>query len=122
MQLTRHTAGGHYEITSVKPGSVRIDETDYTQSLIVGPEILHADWPVRAVSDLTDERVQELLDLKPDVVLLGTGGQTRFPAQSVFAALYQRGIGLEAMTTAAACRTFNVLVSEERNVIAGLML
>lgn len=122
MQLMRHIAEGQYEIRAVEPGRIRIEDEHYTRSLVVSPERLVPDWPPRSVDELEDSHLKTLLDLKPEVVLIGTGDTTRFPAARVFAAFQSRGIGLEVMDTAAACRTYNVLVSERRRVVAGLML
>ena len=66
--------------------------------------------------------VPRILALTPEVVLLGTGATQRFAPPAVRAALAQRGVGLEAMQLGAACRTFNVLVQEERRVAAALFL
>lgn len=122
MQLTHHNAGGHYEIRSVDSGNIRIGDQSFTQSLIVTPDRLIPEWPVHTIRDLTPDQLNAILELEPDVVLLGTGDELHFPEQWVFMEFYQRGIGLEAMDTLAACRTYNVLVSEERKVAAGLML
>lgn len=122
MQLMRHSAEGSYEIHAVEPGRVRIQNTDYTSSFIVSPDRIVADWPPASVEDLTDEHLGTLLEFEPEVVLLGTGAGIRFPSARVFAMFQSRGIGLEVMDTAAACRTYNVLVSDRRRVVAGLML
>lgn len=122
MQLTRQTGGGHYEIRSAEADSLKIDEETYTRSLILTPERLVPDWPVGGLDEFTRERLDELLELEPDVVLIGTGETLRFPEPWVFGRCYERGIGIEAMDTLAACRTYNVLVSEERQVVAGFIL
>jgi len=122
MQLTEHHAGGRFEIRAVESGRIRIQDQDYTASLILSPEELVPDWPPRRIEDVTDAHLQALLDMDPEVVLLGTGEATRFPPARVFAMFQSRGIGLEVMDTRSACRTYNVLASELRRVVAGLML
>lgn len=122
MQLMRHSAGGHYEIRSVTPGRIRVDDEEFTTSFVVSPDRLVPDWPPRTLDEVTDGHWDALLELEPEVVLLGTGDSIRFPDARVFARFQSRGIGFEVMDTAAACRTYNVLVSEERRVVAALML
>lgn len=122
MKLTRHTAGGHHEIRSVAPDCIRVDEEELTSSFVLSPDRLIPSWPPRRLDQVTDEHWETLLELEPEVVLLGTGDRIHFPDARVFARFQSRGIGFEVMDTAAACRTYNVLVSEERRVVAALML
>ena len=69
-----------------------------------------------------EEHLEAVLELEPEVVLLGTGRKQAFPAPRLLRAFFERGIGFEAMTTEAACRTFNVLVSEGRTAVAALII
>ena len=71
-------------------------------------------------SDLTAMHIQQLIDLKPEVILLGTGEAQVFPSHDILAPLYPARIGIEVMSTDAACQTFNVLISEGRAVLAAL--
>ena len=73
-------------------------------------------------SDLSELHIQQLIDLKPEVILLGTGAAQTFPRPDVLAPLYPARIGIEVMTTDAACRTFNVLIGEGRAVLAALFV
>ena len=79
-------------------------------------------WPVHRVDDLTPEQFQAVAHLNPEVVLLGTGPRIRFASAAVLRPLIDRGIGVETMDTPAACRTYNILVSEGRSVVALLLL
>ncbi|MCX7123256.1 MAG: MTH938/NDUFAF3 family protein [Gammaproteobacteria bacterium] len=72
--------------------------------------------------DLTVAHIEQLAAFKPEVILLGTGEIQIFPAPSLLASLYPARIGIEMMTTDAACRTFNILISEGRNVLAALFV
>jgi uncharacterized protein len=78
-------------------------------------------WPPRRFDELTQAHFDSLLADKPELVIFGSGQQLRFPKPALLRTLIERRIGLEAMDTAAACRTYNVLVSEGRNVIAALL-
>jgi uncharacterized protein len=81
-----------------------------------------AAWPASQVEELSEEHFQAVADLSPEVVLLGTGPRIRFAHPSVLRPLIDRGIGVETMDTPAACRTYNILVSEGRSVVAVLLL
>ena len=91
-------------------------------SFLVSPNRLVEGWPVRDVMAMRPEDLEPALELGPEVVLLGTGGHQAFPPPAVMAACLQRGIGLEAMTNAAAARTYTVMASEERKVVAAFIL
>ncbi len=94
-----------------------------SRSFILGAEVLNEDWHHPAdVNACRVEDFQLLLDLKPEVVIISTGNSIIFPPANALQAFYERNIGVEVMTTGAACRTFNVLASEYRKVIAGFML
>jgi uncharacterized protein len=79
------------------------------------------EWPVERFDALTAEDFRFLKELEVDIVLLGTGPRQRFPHPRLTAALLQAGIGLEVMDVHAACRTYNILVAEERKVAAALL-
>src|SRR4051812_41655990 len=90
------------------------------KSLIVMPEKL-LDWPVEGFDRLSRESFILLESEKPEIILLGTGPKQRFPHPSLTAPLAQAGIGVEVMDLKAACRTYNILVAEERKVAAALL-
>ena len=122
MQLTEHRPGQYHFIHRVSESELTIDHSTYQRSLIVGARLLIDDWPVRSLQDLDPQSVAPLLEHAPEVVILGHGSRPDFPAQSLQRLFLERGIGLESMTLAAACRTFNILMSENRRAIAGLIL
>ncbi len=103
-------------------GEVRIGGIVHRHSLIVASDALVADWPVRdpALLDLQDLAAIEAL--APEVVLLGTGQRQVFPPPRVFAHFAARRIGFEVMDNGAACRTYNVLVTEGRRAVCALIL
>ena len=79
------------------------------------------DWDATNPCDLSDRQLNPIFELEPEVVLLGTGASQIFLPPELMMRFYGRGIGVEVMTTDAACRTFNVLVSEGRKVVAALL-
>ena len=98
--------------------AVVIGDTPFKRSIILTREKVVADWSVSDIAAMTPEHVAPIVALKPDVVLLGTGAHQQFPSQAVLAAFLQRGVGVEVMDNAAAARTWDILASEGRNVVA----
>jgi uncharacterized protein len=121
VQLTRESPGRH-EIRAVDAGGVTIDDRRLERSFFLSPEILVEDWAPRESSALVPADLDPLLALQPAVILLGTGPRLRFPPPAVLGACLARGVGLEAMDNAAAARTYTVLASEGRRVVAAFLL
>ena len=115
------TAGAH-RITSYGPGYVSVDGGRLTCSFILTPEKLIVDWGPRSVAELDGAALEAVLGLLPSIVLLGTGPEQCFPPPALLAPVLAQGIGIEVMTTAAACRTYNVLAAEGRQVAAALLV
>jgi uncharacterized protein len=122
MKLHLTQAEGQNLITGYGEGWVEINRKRYEHSLIVLPKSLIEDWQVRDFEDLTIEHFQKLVALKPEVVLLGTGTKHRFIHPRLTAPLTALGISVECMDTAAACRTYNILMGEGRQVAAKLIV
>jgi len=121
MDLTLEQPGDHLFIRSVSARGIQVVDDFYNSSIIVSTRQVVPDWPVDSVENITEQHLEKVLDLKPELVLIGTGAKQKFlpPRQMMF--FYSRNIGLEVMTTDAACRTFNVLASESRKVVAALI-
>ena len=100
---------------------IAVGEREIRSSCIVSATSL-ADWTPRSVEELAVEHLAPLFDLKPEVVVLATGERQRFPRAALRAEFAIRKIGIEVMEIGAACRTYNVLVGEERNVLAAILL
>lgn len=99
-----------------------VNDRQLTSSFILSPDRLIDAWSVTDPRALAAADLEPLLALDPEVLLLGTGATQVFPAAAVMAACLSRGVGLEVMNNAAAARTFNVLASEGRKVVAGFVL
>lgn len=120
MQLTRDTSAPNF-IRAYERGRVRIGERWVEGHVIVTGDTVIEQWaPVDPVA-LTVADLEPALALAPTILLLGTGTERLLPDVALMAALASRAVGLEIMTTAAACRTFNVLLQEERRVAAALL-
>ncbi len=109
-------------IQAYRDQQIIINERTHISSLIVLPDQLIPDWPVSDYLQLTETHFDDLLGAKPDLVLLGTGKLQQFPPTKLYRSLIDAGIGMEVMTTAAACRTYNILAAEGRRVAAALIL
>jgi uncharacterized protein len=109
-------------ITAVDAAGVRIGERHFGTSLIVGPREIIPEWPAASMADISLQALAPALGLEPEILLLGTGARTEFPDPALLAELSRRRIGFEAMDTAAACRTYNVLAHEDRAVVAALLV
>jgi uncharacterized protein len=123
MQITEDTPGNEvrYAIRGYGPGEVRINERIYTHSVIVSRNRL-TDWTPPPIAEWTPEDLDALLELDPEILLLGTGARLHMLGTPFLAHALRHGVGLEVMDTGAACRTYNVLVSEGRRVVAGLII
>lgn len=122
MQLTLDTNQSTYHIRAYQPGKIQVNDDWFSQSLIITPTRLITDWPPQQLSELTAAHLIPLLELEPTILILGSGDRLQFPPPALLASLYAKQIGVEVMDTAAACRTFDVLVAEDRNVVAALLI
>ena len=122
MQLTLENPDFRYFLRGVSTEGILVNERRLAGSFILSPMTLIEGWRPAEVSDLLPEDLAPLLALEPSVVLLGTGAKLIFPSAAVMASCLTRGIGIEVMDNAAAARTFNVLATEARKVVAGFLL
>jgi uncharacterized protein len=122
MKLTDDTIGGAFLVRSYAPGEVRVGETVLRRSCLLRRDQLVSDWRPQSIEELTADDLDEVFALQPEIVVIGSGARQRFPPTALTAALLARGIGCEVMDTGAACRTYNVLASEGRAVVAALFV
>ena len=120
LHLSRNSTRNAF--TGYGGGYVVVNGLRYASSLVVLPDRILEDWNVPALDSLTREDIAALASLKPELVLLGTGESLRFPDAKLLATLMAEGIGAEVMDTRAACRTYNILAEEGRNVAAALII
>lgn len=112
---------GQNIFTAHGPGYVQVNDQRYERPLIVSPEKIIDDWPAQNFASLSEDDFSHFLLLKPEVLILGTGTKHLFAHPGLYLALTVAGIGVEFMSTPAACRTFNILAGEDRKVIAGIL-
>jgi len=109
-------------ITAYGPGWLQVDTDRIAHSVIVGARGQRIAWECSRFEDLTPAHFTQLAELDAEVVIFGSGQRNRFPPPAWLQPLMARRIGLETMDTLAACRTYNILAGEGRNVIAALLL
>jgi uncharacterized protein len=119
MQLTRDSSAVNF-IRAWEPGRVRIAERWVTGNVIVGSDRIVEGWTTAEAHALSIADLEPALALEPTIIVLGTGTERLLPDVELMAAAAARSVGLEIMSTPAACRTFNVLLGEQRRVVAAL--
>ena len=122
MKIEREQAEGKNMFTGYGEGYVEVNRARHTASLVVSASRVLTDWPARSLEALGADHFAAILELRPEILLLGTGATFRFPEPARLAPLYRAGFGVEVMDTPAACRTYNILLGEGRNVVAALIL
>ena len=122
MKFTQQGPAGANLIRRYGADFVVIDDEEIRRSCLVSAATLVRDWPPRGVEELTLEHLAPIFEFAPEVVVLSTGASQKFPRASLRAEFATRRIGLEVMEVGAACRTYNVLVAEERKVIGAILL
>ena len=113
---------GQNLFTGYGSGYVMVNNVRYERSLVVTPDRVIEDWPATNFDELNTAHFEFLRSLKPAIVLLGSGATLRFPRPELPRCLAEVRIGLEVMDTTAACRTYNILTAEGRNVVAAVLL
>ena len=119
MKMHLDSTTGHL-ISDYGPDGIQINAERYLNHLIVNVTTIIDPWEVTKVEELNLLQLEPVLALNPEIILLGSGERHIFPPLQLQAEISQRGSALEVMTTSAACRTYNVLAAEHRNVAAAL--
>jgi uncharacterized protein len=122
MKFTQDDTGGSLAIQGYAEGQITINGVQYRSSLILTPDKVLPEWRPTGFTDLLSDDFLPLIELQPELILLGTGACHQFPHPSLTSEIIARRIGLEAMETAAACRTYNILMAEGRRVAAALLM
>ena len=111
-----------YTVSAHGPGFVEVNRVRYPQGIRVGSDSPPEPWGTDGFGSLTEGDFARLAETRPEIVIVGTGDTQRFAHPSLLRALIQQGIGFEVMSTAAACRTYNILVGEGRRAVAALVV
>jgi len=136
MQFSQELNRAFYSIRSYSAGEISISapfdrtleqpeipaEEVLTESFIMTPSQLIRNWPPQSVAEICANHLETIADLSPEVLIIGTGVTLEFPEVTLTYDLMEKGIGVEVMDTAAACRTYNVLMHEGRRVALALVI
>lgn len=109
-------------IRHVEQGRIRVGEEDISENIVLFRDTVQRGFVPAKLGQLSTTDIDDLIDQAPEIILFGTGWNTVLPPRDVVFALARKGIGFETMDTPAACRTFNILVSEDRDVAAVLLI
>jgi uncharacterized protein len=121
MKLHHDAINDRNVITAYADDHVMVNAQAHHGHVVVMPDRIERGWAAHGVDGLTAEEVAVLAGLGAEIVLIGTGRRQRFPAPAILRPLIEARIGMEIMDVAAACRTYNILVAENRNVAAALL-
>ena len=122
MKLQSDPHSGANTITGYGDGYVEINQTPYAHAVLLSSDGAISEWPVQSFEGLDASHFAQMVDLKPELILIGTGNKQRFPKPELLKSLILANIGFEIMASQAACRTYNILVGEGRQVLLALIV
>src|SRR5437762_13491247 len=121
MELTQDKSDAKYQIQAYTDGCVTVNGQKYFESILISTDQLISPWGPSSIELLNENHFKELLQYHPELVLLGTGSKLAFPPASLYASLTAVNIGVEVMDNAAACRTYTLLIGDERGILAVIL-
>lgn len=122
MKLHLANLGDTKMFTAHDATSVFVNRVAFSHTIVVNAAEVHEDWQVANFDALNEGNFKYFLAFSPEIVIVGTGVKQRFAHPKLYRTLTDMGIGVEFMDTPAACRTYNILVAEDRKVVAAIML
>lgn len=121
MKFARETSAA-LTIRKVEPGAIRVGDETHTENVILFRDSVRTGWTRKDASQLSERDIEALIAEDPELIIFGTGWRAQIPPRELVFALARKGIGFETMDTPAACRTFNILLGEDRDVAAVLLI
>ncbi len=106
----------------MEPGAIKIGVETISENVVIFRDEIQRGISIGNVTELKEQALEHLLAKQPEIVIFGSGWKPRRPPRDLVFAMARRGIGFETMDTTAACRTFNILISEGRDVAAVLII
>lgn len=122
MKFTEHRDSNVFAVKHYEPGLVKVNNLTFTKSCFITQKETNDNWPCPSIESLDTGLLDPLLATGSEVIILGTGEKQIFPQPKLFAYCASKGVGLEVMANDAACRTYNVLTTEDRDVVLALIL
>jgi uncharacterized protein len=121
MQINLDRNNAIFQITSYNSNTIFVNQTPYSQSIIISPSSLH-DWNINDLSQLSLPDIIKLQQNNPSVIIVGTGNSVHQPSSKQVEILCNQGCHIDFMSTPAACRTYSILAAEQRNFVMGLII
>ena len=122
MKLQSDPHSGANTITGYGDGYVEINQTPYAHAVLLSSDGAISAWPAQSFDSLEASHFTQMVELKPELILIGTGSKQRFPKPELLKSLILANIGFEIMDSQAACRTYNILMGEGRQVLLALIV
>jgi uncharacterized protein len=122
LKLQSDPHSGANTITGYGDGYVEINQTPYQHSVLLSSDGDTIEWPAKSFGDLEASHFSQMVNLKPELILIGTGNRQQFLKPELLKTLISAKIGFEIMDSQAACRTYNILVGEGRKVLLALIV
>merc|ERR1711990_883570 len=118
MQINDEIASNKYVLKSYSKDGIKINDTVYKSSILINSNQLSSPWIVENIKNLKEDHLSDIIKIKPKILIVGSGKQHFYLSNKILFSLYSNKIGCEVMQTDAACRTYNLLSSDNRNVCA----
>ncbi|QWE18148.1 Mth938-like domain-containing protein [Polynucleobacter corsicus] len=122
MKLQSDLHSGANTITGYGDGYIEINKIPYSHAVLLSSDGEILEWAVKSFEELSSSDFAQMASLKPELIIIGTGKRQRFPRPELLKTLIEAKIGFEIMDSQAACRTYNILVGEGRQVLLALIV
>jgi len=122
MNIQQDSNTAEFTIQSYKPGKIWVNQQCYQQSILIHRTLFQPLWTPQSFLELQLIHLQDILERKPEIFILGTGENLQFPPQNWLRPFYEKGIGIEIMDSLRAVYTYTILSSEDRNVATGILI
>lgn len=122
MNINQDHNSATYIIQRYQPGEIWVNKQSYNKSIVIEPHQLHPNWSPQDFNELKAEHLTGLLTHSPEILILGTGEKCQFPKQQWLFPFYEKGIGVEVMSSLKAAHAFSALSAENRHVVAAILI
>lgn len=122
MKLQSDPHSGANTITGYGDGYIEINRIPYSHAVLLSSDGEILEWAVKSFEELSPADFTQMASLKPELIIIGTGKRQRFPKPELLKTLIEAKLGFEVMDSQAACRTYNILVGEGRQVLLALIV
>jgi uncharacterized protein len=122
VKLQSDPHSGANTITGYGDGYIEINKIPYSHAVLLSSDGEILEWAIKSFEDLSPADFIQMAALKPELIIIGTGKRQRFPKPELLKTLIEAKIGFEVMDSQAACRTYNILVGEGRQVLLALIV